>query len=134
MYLSPPVNIDTSTKNQFLNLILSFFLQPYSYFLQHSTISSVVYFKFMATILAAIAWINCLVCTIFIITGFNKWCNSVTNNGNIERYVSLEVFLTSSIVLMEQKALQAFKTTCLPLFTLMQMLNFCFRKFVSHAS
>lgn len=51
---------------------------------------SVVYFKFMATILAAIAWINCLVCTIFIITGFNKWCNSVTNNGNIERCKNAE--------------------------------------------
>ncbi|KAL9954322.1 hypothetical protein ACROYT_G041843 [Oculina patagonica] len=44
----------------------------------------VVYFKFATCILSAIAWINCLVCAIFIVMGFTEWCNSVTNNGNVE--------------------------------------------------
>ncbi|XP_020620247.1 transmembrane protein 179B-like [Orbicella faveolata] len=44
----------------------------------------VVYFKFTTCILSAIAWINCLVCTIFIVIGFTEWCSSVTNNGNVE--------------------------------------------------
>ena len=49
--------------------------------------SRVAYFKFTTCILSALAWINCLVCTVFIVIGFTEWCSSVTNNGNVERCV-----------------------------------------------
>ncbi|KAK2560938.1 hypothetical protein P5673_016055, partial [Acropora cervicornis] len=44
----------------------------------------VVYFQFVTSIVAALAWINSLVCAVFIVIGLTEWCNSVKNNGNVE--------------------------------------------------
>lgn len=43
----------------------------------------VVYFQFVTSIVAALAWINSLVCAVFIVIGLTEWCNSVKNNGNV---------------------------------------------------
>ncbi|XP_068731530.1 transmembrane protein 179B-like [Montipora capricornis] len=50
----------------------------------------VVYFQFATSVVAALAWINSLVCAIFIVIGFTKWCNSVENNGNVESCIEAQ--------------------------------------------